>query len=155
MVALYGLEPVTEACSVALDEHVTSSAHVVNLLHRAASPAAPAPLQVLEALKLVIEPAANCNRYDQLLRSSITVVPIHQAPEEHHANPTTDRPTQSPAPARHGERTGGELDGLGPEKARPDDVAGATAAGGNGGSIGALLRIPAALGALPGVAGSG
>jgi transposase len=155
MVALYGLESVNEACTVALEEHVTSSAHVVNLLHRAASPAPTAPLQVPEALKLVIEPAANCNRYDQLLRSSITVVPIHQPTEEYHANPTTDRPTENPAPAWHGERTGGELDGLEPEKARPDDVAGATAAGGNGGSAGALLRIPTAPGALPGVAGSG
>ena len=74
MVALYGLEAVTAACTVALDEHVTSSAHVVNLLHRAASPAPAAPLQVPEALKLVIEPAANCDRYNQLLRSNITVV---------------------------------------------------------------------------------
>ena len=32
MVALYGLEAVTEACAVALDEQVVSSAHVVNLL---------------------------------------------------------------------------------------------------------------------------
>ena len=38
MVALYGLEAVSEACAVALDEQVVSSAHVVNLLHRAAAP---------------------------------------------------------------------------------------------------------------------
>lgn len=32
MVALYGLEAVTEACTAALDEQVVSSAHVVNLV---------------------------------------------------------------------------------------------------------------------------
>ena len=74
MVALYGLEAVTEACAVALNEQVTSSAHVVNLLHRAAAPAPVAPLQVPAALKLTLEPAANCDRYNRLLRSNITVV---------------------------------------------------------------------------------
>ena len=52
MVALYGLDAVTEACAAALDEQVVSSAHVVNLLHRAAEPARPQALQVPEALKL-------------------------------------------------------------------------------------------------------
>jgi len=32
MVALYGLEAVSDACVVALEEQVVSSAHVVNLL---------------------------------------------------------------------------------------------------------------------------
>jgi hypothetical protein len=128
MVALYGLEAVTDACAVALNEQVVSSAHVVNLLHRAAAPAPVAPLQVPEALKLTIEPAANCDRYDRLLRSHVTVVPINHPLEDHHANPTTDRTTEDLAPARYGERTGGEPDGLEPEKARPDDLAGAAAA---------------------------
>ncbi len=128
MVALYGLEAVTAACAVALDEQVVSSAHVVNLLHRAASPAPPPPLQVPDALKLSIEPAANCDRYDQLLRARITVLPVHHPSEESYANPTTDRATEILAPAWHGERAGGEPDGLEPEKAGPDDVAGATAA---------------------------
>jgi hypothetical protein len=35
---------------------------VINLLHRAHEPARPQPLQVPEALKLTIEPAANCDR---------------------------------------------------------------------------------------------
>src|SRR3984957_19914093 len=126
MVALYGLDAVTEACAVALNEQVVSSAHVVNLLHRAAAPAPVAPLQVPDALKLAIEPAANCDRYDRLLRS--TVVPIHHLPEENHANPTTDRTTENPAPARDGECAGGEPDGLEPEKARPDHLAGTAAA---------------------------
>ncbi|MFO1505125.1 MAG: hypothetical protein U1F39_15155 [Steroidobacteraceae bacterium] len=37
----YGLDAVAEACAAALEEQVVSSAHVVNLLHRAAEPARP------------------------------------------------------------------------------------------------------------------
>lgn len=83
MVALYALEAVSAACAEALDEQVVSSEHVVNLLHRAAAPPAPPPLQVPDALKLSIEPAANCDRYDQLLRSRITDLRVnHQSPGE-------------------------------------------------------------------------
>ena len=83
MVALYGLETVAEACAAALEEHVVSSAHVVNLLHRS-SESAPSPvLQVPEALRLSIEPAANCDRYNQLLqpRFAPSVLSIHPLPE--------------------------------------------------------------------------
>lgn len=59
MVALYGLEGVSNACATALDEEVVSSAHVVNLLHRVAQPARPAPLQVPEGLLLLHEPVAD------------------------------------------------------------------------------------------------
>jgi hypothetical protein len=128
MVALYGLDAVAAACAVALNEQVATSAHVVNLLHRAAAPAPVAPLQVPDALKLAIEPAANCDRYDRLLRSNLTVVPINHPPEESHASPTTDRTTENLAPARYGERAGGEPDGLEPEEARADGLAGAAAA---------------------------
>jgi DNA replication protein DnaC len=125
MVAIYGIDAVNEACAVALEEQVASSAHVVNLLHRASEPTRAPVLQVPEALKLAIEPAANCDRYDQLLRArpasdlAIKVFIHHHLPEEIHAN-ATDRTTQSPAPARYGERVGGEPDGLEPEEARPD-----------------------------------
>jgi hypothetical protein len=66
MVALYGLEPVSSACATALEEAVVSSAHVVNLLHRAAQAPRPALLQVPEALVLTHEPVADCARYDRL-----------------------------------------------------------------------------------------
>jgi hypothetical protein len=79
MVALYGLDGVSNACATALDEDVVSSAHVVNLLHRAAQPARPAPLQVPEALLLRHEPTADCHRYDRLRVAMID--PIHH-PEE-------------------------------------------------------------------------
>ncbi len=130
MVAIYGIEAVDEACAVALDEQVASSAHVVNLLHRAAEPPRAPVLQVPEALKLVTEPAANCDRYDRLLRPRLAITgPLNpETSEDTYAN-TTDRSTQSPAPARHGERTGGEPDGLEPEEAGPDHVAGTAAAG--------------------------
>ncbi|MEI6720689.1 MAG: IS21 family transposase [Betaproteobacteria bacterium] len=77
MVALYGLEAVSDACAVALQEQVVSSAHVVNLVHRAAAPPRPPVLQVPEALKLAVEPAANCDRYNQLLRiRPLMLVPV-------------------------------------------------------------------------------
>lgn len=66
MVALYGLDGVSNACATALDEDVVSSAHVVNLLHRAAQPPRPAPLQVPEGLVLRHEPTSDCHRYDRL-----------------------------------------------------------------------------------------
>ena len=132
MVALYGLEAVSEACAAALEEHVVTSAHVVNLLHRAAQPAPRAPiLQVPESLKLTLEPAANCDRYNQLLRPQPTrSLTIIQYPSENiDATSPADRPDEGAAPARHGERTGGEPDLLEPEEARPDELAGTTALG--------------------------
>jgi hypothetical protein len=129
MVAIYGLDAVSDACAAALEEQVVSSAHVVNLLHRAAAAVRIAPLQVPEALKLTLEPAANCDRYDRLLRprTVVTVISVNPPPEECDANPT-DRSTQNAALAWHGERPGGESNGVEPEKAGPDDVAGAAAA---------------------------
>jgi hypothetical protein len=57
---------VSGACATALEEAVVSSAHVVNLLHRAAQAPRPALLQVPEALVLTHEPVADCARYDRL-----------------------------------------------------------------------------------------
>ena len=75
MVALYGLDAVSEACAVALDEQVASSAHVVNLLHRAAAPAPVAPLQVPDALKLT----ARAGRQLRSLRPA-AALPHHRCP---------------------------------------------------------------------------
>jgi transposase len=66
MVALYGLAAVSGACATALEEDVVTSAHVVNLLHRAAQAPRPPLLQVPEALLLKHEPLADCARYDRL-----------------------------------------------------------------------------------------
>jgi transposase len=130
MVALYGLEAVTEACAAALEEQVVSSAHVVNLLHRAAAPARLPALQVPEALKLTVEPAANCDRYDRLLRRQplVQLVPVDHPREYTDAN-ATDRTTDGAAPAWHGERAGRELNRPEPKEARPDELVGAAPAG--------------------------
>lgn len=133
MVALYGLEAVSAACAEALEEQVVTSAHVVNLLHRAAAPP-PAPvLQVPEALKLSVEPTANCERYNQLLQPAaiLAIVLIHPPTENIHADPT-DRATENLAPARHGERAGGEPDHPEPEETRSDQLALPASAGGGG-----------------------
>jgi hypothetical protein len=66
MVPLYGLDAVSGACATALEEEVVTSAHVVNLLHRAAQAPRPPLLQVPEALLLQHEPVADCARYDRL-----------------------------------------------------------------------------------------
>jgi transposase len=132
MVALYGLDAVSAACATALDEQVITSAQVVNLLHRASAPARLPALQVPEALRLTLEPAANCDRYNQLLRprTAVSLAPVPHPLENTYASPT-DRATEVLAPARYGERTGGEPEGLEPEEARTDELAGATAAGGD------------------------
>ena len=116
MVALYGLEAVSDACADALEEHVVTSAHVVNLLHRTVASARAPLLQVPEALKLTVEPAANCGRYDRLLKI------IHHPSENEHASPA-DRADEGAATARDGERVGGEPDGIEPQEARPDRLA--------------------------------
>jgi hypothetical protein len=124
MVALYGLEAVSEACADALEEQVVTSAHVVNLLHRAV-PSARAPLlQVPEALKLGVEPAANCERYNLLLKilSAASVMSIHHPLENENASPA-DRADEGAATSRHGERAGGESDSIEPQEARADRLA--------------------------------
>lgn len=90
-------------------EQAVTGAHVVNVLYRRAQqPAAPV-LQVHEALKLTVEPAANCARCDRLLQPlPITPVPLNDTQERAHAHPT-DRSAEEAAPARHGQRPGGEL----------------------------------------------
>jgi hypothetical protein len=133
MVSLYGLDAVSVACASALQEQVVSSAHVVNLLHRAAAPARAPPLQVPEALKLTIEPAANCDRYNQLLRprAAVTALSVHPHLEPHDAS-ATDRTTQSPATAGHGQCSGGESGHAESEEAGADQLARAAAASGAG-----------------------
>ena len=81
--ALYSLECVKEACAAAVDKQVVSSTRFLNLLHRAAAPSIPVTLQVPESLKLTLEQATNCDRYDQLLRPrrAANVVPFNPLPD--------------------------------------------------------------------------
>jgi transposase len=124
MVALYGLDAVSAACTAALEERVVTSAHVVNLLHRATEAQRPPPLQVPQALKLAIEPTANCDRYEGLLRlrAASNLPVVAHPPENTYASPT-DRTTEVAAPARHGECAGGELERHQPKETRPDHLA--------------------------------
>ena len=86
MVALYGLDAVSEACAVALDEQVATSAHVVNLLHRAAAPArVRCPTGARGA-----ETHPRAGRQLRSLRPAAAVARVPtQSPtsEENHANP--------------------------------------------------------------------
>jgi len=125
MVGIYGLEAVAEACAAALDDQVAGAAHVINLLHRAHQPARPPPLQVPDALRLTIEPAANCDRYNQLL--SRTIRTLKPPMESTDASPTA-RADEILETARHGQRAGGEPDRAHPEEAGTHQLAG-TAAG--------------------------
>jgi hypothetical protein len=124
MVTLYGLDAVSAACAAALEERVAASAHVVNLLHRASAPERAPPLQVPQALKLAIEPAANCDRYEGLLRlrAASNVHAVVHPSENTHAS-STDRTTEIAASARHGECAGGEPERHQPEEACPDHLA--------------------------------
>jgi hypothetical protein len=156
MVSLYGLEAVSEACAAALDDQVVSSAHVVNLLRRAAEPRRVAVLQVPEALTLRIEPAANCVRYDQLLRSrSVISVFMNPHPSEDTDAIASTGTTEDAALERHGQCAGRELECLEPEETGAHELAGAAAAGGTGRPAGTLLPVPAAPGALADAARSG
>lgn len=128
MVAIYGLDAVDAACAIALEEQVASSAHVVNLLHRAAEPPRRPLLQVPEALQLVTEPAANCERYDRLLRPRTVIgLSIYPRPQEDIHASSTDRSTEGAASARHGQRSGGQPDRLESEETGADHLAGAAA----------------------------
>jgi transposase len=69
-IPLHGLEAVNVACELALTDKVISADYIFNLLSRLH----PTPPQILVAtpdhLKLAKEPESNCDRYNQLLRSS-------------------------------------------------------------------------------------
>ena len=61
-----GLAAVEAACAEALAGGVCSADVVLNILNRRRQPAAPAPIQTPESLRLRFEPVADCTRYDRL-----------------------------------------------------------------------------------------
>ena len=61
-----GLAAVEAACAEALVGGACSADVVLNILNRRRQPAAPAPIQTPESLRLRIEPVADCTRYDRL-----------------------------------------------------------------------------------------
>ena len=64
-----GLSAVEAACAAALRENVHSADVIVNILARRREPAAPLTIVTPEALRLRVEPVADCTRYDSLRRA--------------------------------------------------------------------------------------
>jgi hypothetical protein len=64
-----GLPAVEAACAAALRENVHSADVVLNILARHREPAAPLTIVTPEALRLRLEPVADCTRYDSLRRA--------------------------------------------------------------------------------------
>ena len=64
-----GLSAVEAACAAALRENVHSADVILNILARRREPAAPLSIVTPEALRLRVEPAADCTRYDRLRRT--------------------------------------------------------------------------------------
>lgn len=62
----YGADLVAMACELALEQGAVSAPVILNHLHRLLTPAKPASIGVPGALKLVLEPVADCARYDSL-----------------------------------------------------------------------------------------
>jgi transposase len=64
-----GLAAVEAACAAALRENVHSADVILNILARRREPAAPLTIVTPEALRLRVEPVADCTRYDKLRRA--------------------------------------------------------------------------------------
>jgi hypothetical protein len=67
-VALYGLEPIEDACRQALKMNVISKETVLNLVHRSRDRRLEAVVDLPPHLVLKHEPVADCRRYDRLLK---------------------------------------------------------------------------------------
>jgi len=64
-----GLSAVEAACAAALGENVHSADVILNILARRREPAAALTIVTPEALRLRVEPVADCTRYDSLRRA--------------------------------------------------------------------------------------
>ena len=65
----HGLEAVTVACDLALEDKVISADYILHLLGRLTPSPAIALVETPDALKLTHEPLADCNRYNALLEN--------------------------------------------------------------------------------------
>ena len=71
-IAPHGLEAVTVACDLALEDKVISADYILNLLGRLSPTPLLASVPTPDTLQLTHEPVANCNRYDSLLEGNIS-----------------------------------------------------------------------------------
>lgn len=62
----HGLDALEVACELALEQRTNTAAVVLNQLHRLLSPQPPETLPIPERLRLALEPAPDCARYDRL-----------------------------------------------------------------------------------------
>ena len=62
----HGLGAVETACAEALEAGIASGDVILTVLARRRQPAAPPSITTPDALRLKIEPAANCGRYDSI-----------------------------------------------------------------------------------------
>ena len=62
----HGLGAVEAACAEALEAGVASGDVILTVLARRRQPAAPPSITAPDALRLTIEPAADCGRYDRI-----------------------------------------------------------------------------------------
>jgi hypothetical protein len=62
----HGLAAVEAACAEALEAGLASGDVILAVLARQRQPAAPASIITPDALRLNIEPVANCSRYDSI-----------------------------------------------------------------------------------------
>jgi len=71
-IGIYGLETVTVACELAIQDKVISADYILNLVGRLSSPAPCKPIQTPDMLKLAHEPVANCRLYNTLLKREVS-----------------------------------------------------------------------------------
>ena len=64
-----GLPAVEAACAEVLHQNVHSADVILNILARRREPMAPLTIVTPEALRLRVEPVADCTRYDSLRRA--------------------------------------------------------------------------------------
>jgi hypothetical protein len=62
----HGLAAVEAACAEALEAGIANGDVILTVLARQRQPAAPASITAPDALRLNIEPAADCGRYDSI-----------------------------------------------------------------------------------------
>jgi transposase len=71
-IGIHGLEIVTVACELALQDKVISADYILNLIGRLPSPVSCQPIQTPDTLKLTHEPVANCTLYNALLTGGVS-----------------------------------------------------------------------------------
>ena len=70
-IPLYGLEALSVACSVALEENAVSQGTIMNYLTRLTEEPKVSNVVVNEKLRLSEEPSSDCTVYDQLLTGKV------------------------------------------------------------------------------------